>query len=140
MYLGARLCKTRLHNGVWVWVMKPVKYIKETVRNCTVHLAANYGGQFKLIKKAENSFKMGYDPELDTSQVLEPDAASYYLTASVIRWMIELGRIDIITKALILSSHVALLRKGHFNAAVYNMTYVGQRYNSDWCMILHTQK
>ena len=120
--------------------MSTVKYISEAVKNCTVHGATNCGSRFKLSKKAENPFKMSCDPELDTSSELEPDAASYYLTASVIRWMIELGRIDIITKALILSSHVALLRKGHFNAAVYNMTYVGQRYNSDWCMILHTQK
>ena len=31
-------------------------------------------------KKAENPFKMGYDPELDTSSELDPDAASFYLT------------------------------------------------------------
>ena len=43
-------------------------------------------------KKAENSFKMGYDPELDISPKLDPDAASYYLTIiGILRWMIELG-------------------------------------------------
>ena len=31
-------------------------------------------------KKAENPFKMCYDPELDTSQKVDPDAAYYYLT------------------------------------------------------------
>ena len=31
-------------------------------------------------KNAKNPFKMGYDPELDTSQELDPNAASYYLT------------------------------------------------------------
>ena len=30
-------------------------------------------------KKVENPFKMGYDSELDTSPVLSPYAASYYL-------------------------------------------------------------
>ena len=30
-------------------------------------------------KKAENPFKMGYDPELDTSPELDPDAVSYCL-------------------------------------------------------------
>ena len=31
-------------------------------------------------KKAENPFKMGYDPELDTSPELDSDSASYCLT------------------------------------------------------------
>ena len=49
-------------------------------------------------RKAENPFKMGYDPELDTSPELDPDEASYYLTIiGILRWMIQLGRIDIIT-------------------------------------------
>ena len=31
-------------------------------------------------KKEENPFKMGYDPELNTSPELDPDAATYYPT------------------------------------------------------------
>ena len=82
-------------------------------------------------KKAESPFEMGYDPELDTSPELDPDAASYNLTIiGILRWMIELGRIDIITKVSLLSSHVALLREGHLDAAVHVMAYDGQRYNS----------
>ena len=52
MYLGAKLHKTRLHNGLWAWEkMNPIKYVKEAVRN-SVHLASNYGGRFRLPKKA----------------------------------------------------------------------------------------
>ena len=58
-------------------------------------------------KKAENPFKMGYDPELDTITELDPNAALYYITIiSILRWMIELGSINIKTKVLSLSSHV----------------------------------
>ena len=79
-------------------------------------------------KKAKNPFKMGYDPELDISPDLDPDAASYYLTfISILRWIIELERIDIITQVLLLSSHVALPKEGHLEAAVHVMTYVGKR-------------
>ena len=60
MCLGAKLCKIRLHNEVLVWVMSPVKYVQEVVKNCTVHLVANYGGRFRLLKMAENPFKTGY--------------------------------------------------------------------------------
>ena len=54
MYLGTNLCKTRLHNGIWAWAMSPVKHVQEAVRDCTAHLAANFGGRFRLPKKAEN--------------------------------------------------------------------------------------
>ena len=90
MYLGAKLCKTRLHNGVWAWTISPIECAQEGVRNYTLHLAANYSGRFKLPKKAENPFKMGYDPEFDINPELEPDAASYFQTViCILRWMIQ---------------------------------------------------
>ena len=61
--------------------MSPAKYVKEAVRNCIVHLSSNCGGKYRIPKKAEIPFKMGYDPGLDTSPELEPYTASYYLTS-----------------------------------------------------------
>ena len=81
MYLHTKLCKTRVHKGVWTWALSPVKYVQEAGRNNAVHVAENYDGRFRLPKKAENPFMIGYDPELDTSPELNLDAASYYLTA-----------------------------------------------------------
>ena len=52
---------------------------------------------------------MGCDPELDSSPELDLDAESYDQTIiGILRWMIELGRIDMITKVSLLSSHVGL--------------------------------
>ena len=80
-------------------------------------------------KNAENPFKMGSDPELDTSQKLDPDAESYYLTViGILRKMIELGSINIITEVSLLSSHVSLPREGHLEAAINVVAHVGQRY------------
>ena len=74
---------------------------------------------------------MDYDPELDTSPELDPDAVSYYLTIiGILRWMIKLGRIDIITKVSSFSSHVALPKEGHLEAVVYVGAHIGQKYNS----------
>ena len=64
MKLSVKLCKTRLHIGVWTWAISPVKYVQETVRNCTAHLGTNHV-TFKLPKKGENPFKIGYDPKFD---------------------------------------------------------------------------
>ena len=41
IYVGAKLCKSRLHNGVWAWAMSSTKYVQEAVRNCRVHLLVN---------------------------------------------------------------------------------------------------
>ena len=61
IYIGAKLCKTRLKNGVWAWVMNPIKYVQEAVRNCAVQLLSRCGGKFRLPKKADNPFEVGYD-------------------------------------------------------------------------------
>ena len=44
--------------------------------------------------------------------------------------MIELRIIDIITKVSLFSSHIALPREVHLEAAVHVMAHVGQKYNS----------
>ena len=55
---------------------------QQTVSNCKTHQSSIYGGKYKLPKKAENPFKMGYESDLDTSSELDPDAVSYYLTVT----------------------------------------------------------
>ena len=38
--------------------------LNKVVRNLAVNLWANYSGRFRLHTKAENPFKMGYNPEV----------------------------------------------------------------------------
>ena len=84
---------------------------------------------------------MGYDPELDTSSELDPDAVSFYLSIiGILRWMIELGRIDIITKVSLLLFHVTLPSVGHLEAAIMSWPMLVRVTISDWCMNLCTQK
>ena len=67
MNLGAKFHNNRIHNGVWELAMSPVIYAEKAVKTWAVHLPANYGGRFMILKKAENSFEMGYDPKFDNS-------------------------------------------------------------------------
>ena len=90
--------------------------VHEAVRNYAVHLLSNYSGKYRMPKKAENPFKVGFDPELDTSPELDPDAASYLTITSILRWMIKLGRIDIITEVTLLLS---IPRKGYLETAIH---------------------
>ena len=82
---------------------------------------------YRMPKRAENPFGMGHDLSMSVSSEISPDAASYF--QSIIgnfRWMVELGRIDINTGLSLLSSHFALPREGHLEAAVHRMAYIGQ--------------
>ena len=59
--------------------MSPDKHVHKPVRNFMVHLRSNHGDKYRVPKKANNSFKMGYDPEFNTSQELDPDVLTKVL-------------------------------------------------------------
>jgi hypothetical protein len=44
--------------------------------------------------------------------------------------MVELGRIDIVTKVSLLSSHLAYPREGHLETALHIMYYLCQKHNT----------
>jgi hypothetical protein len=46
------------------------------------------------------------------------------------RWMVELGQIDIVTKISMLSSYLACPRKGHLEIALHDMGYLKLKHNS----------
>ena len=110
--------------------MSPSKYVHEAVRNCEMNLAANNSKRYKLHKKVENPFVMRYDPKMDMNTELEPDSASHFQPIIVfLKWIVELGRVDITMKISLLLSHLALLREGQLEAAVHIMAYLRQKYH-----------
>ena len=104
IYLGAKLHLTKLHNGVWVCVMSPMNYVNEAVKHCKVNLRENYSGRVRIFTRSSYPFPIGYDTEMDYSQELSQDTASYIQSIiCILRWMVELVRIDILTKLSLLS-------------------------------------
>ena len=72
--------------------------------------------------------------EDDESPELPSQLASYYQhLISILHWIVELGRVDIITEVSLLASQMAMPRKGHLDAVhlkmrsnaclVFNPTY-----------------
>ena len=113
IYLGAKVKKMELPNGIKAWALSSSKYIQEAVQNCKKYLAHSMNGR-KLTQKALNPFPGDYDPDLDTTDVLNDDQATYFQSQiGILRWMVELGWVDIATEVCLLSSHVALPREGH---------------------------
>ena len=66
------------------------------MRNCQKYLKENLSDEYELISNAHNPFPLGYEPCMDVSLLFSPDEASYFQTIiGVMRWMVELGRINI---------------------------------------------
>jgi hypothetical protein len=118
-YLGAKLKKTVLPNGLDSWGMSSSKYVHSTVHNVQEYMAALPGDQ-KLPKKAYGPFAGGYKPELDKSPELDPIRANFYqLQIGILRWCVELGSIGIITEVSMLSTHLFFPREGHLEAVFH---------------------
>ena len=131
VYLGAKLKKMRLENGVWAWANSPAKYVRECCNNTQTYLNELEGDRWKLPKKAANPFEMGYEPELDETPVLEPSLASWYQSLiGMLRWMVELGRVDIITEVSLMASCMAMPREGHLDMVLHMFAHLRDRYNS----------
>ena len=91
IYLGDKLIKMTMLNGVWCWIMIPSNYSQEAVRNCETHLEEQYGGKYYLVEDAANPFAYHYEPKVDVFELLEPEMESYnqYLIGMMQR-MVEL--------------------------------------------------
>eukprot|EP00957_Ditylum_brightwellii_P032495 2462558-Ditylum_brightwellii.AAC.1 len=64
--------------------------------------------------KAETPERVSYRPELDITPALSSvDSAYYKSLIGMLRWMVELGRIDICSEVSMMSSHLAMSREGH---------------------------
>ena len=88
------------------------------------------GGR-KFSKKVINPFESEYDPLMDSSADLGPILLNYYQTQiGVLRWMVELGRIDIITEVSMLASQLALPREGHLEAVFHIFGYLKGHHNA----------
>jgi hypothetical protein len=128
--LGAKLKKTVLPNGVVAWGMSSSKHVQSAVHNVKEYLAALPGDQM-LVKKASDRFTGGYKPQLDESPELDPTRANFYQSQiGILRWCVELGRIDIITELSMLSTYLCFPREGHLDAVFHVFVYLGLYHNA----------
>jgi hypothetical protein len=76
-YLGVKLKKTVIPNGVISWGMISSKDVQSAVQNVHEYLAA-LSGDNRLSKKAPAPFAGGYKPELDKIPELDPVKANFF--------------------------------------------------------------
>jgi len=123
-YLGANISRRTILDGdgqtrmKQAWTMSAQEYIKRAVEEVERELKLD--NQF-LPKKIETPLSSGYRPELDFTPELSAERTNYYQgLIGILRWIVELGRIDIIVSVSLLSRYLVLPREGHLQKGVPN--------------------
>jgi hypothetical protein len=117
-YLGSSVGKYKFSNGDECWYMGSDQYVKEAIRNVTTWLEQR--GEKPLKSKVSAPFPSNYQAELDTSPLCDDEDTNYYMQQiGVLKWAVELGRIDVAAEVSILSSYMAAPREGHLSAIMH---------------------
>ena len=120
-YLGAVLGQMDI-GGKTGWYLSSEKYVKSAVEN--IKQALQKGGQ-KLPSKCKTPLSSSYQPELDTSPELkESGLQRYQELIGVLRWAVELGRVDILLETSMMSTHLAFPQRGHLEQLYHMFGYL----------------
>ena len=113
IYLGAALGRMQV-DSQWCWTMSAEKNVSASVKNVEEALATK---GLRLPTKCYTPLSVDYKPELDVSAELKGDGMQYYQELiGVLRWAVEIGRVDILLETSLMSAHLALPRVGHLEA------------------------
>lgn len=122
VYLGASLSKMTNGSGTECWTISSEKYVRAAVANVEGKLDKE--GK-RLPSRCQTPFTSGYKPEQDDTPELKADGLHYYQELiGVLRWAVELGRVDILLETSLLSAHLALPRIGHLEQAIHIFGYL----------------
>jgi Fe-S-cluster containining protein len=128
-YLGANISEYHVPgDDKPKWAIGSQEYVKEAVR-----VVKSWLDQRGLMLKTKVSGVLpnGYRPELESSELLGPDDAHFYMQAiGILRWIVELGRIDICGEVSMLSSYSAAPRQGHLEAVLHIFSYLNSHDRS----------
>ena len=119
-YLGANIERRQTKDGRVVWAISRRDYVQNAVKVVKDMLDED-GLTFKTGKLADRPMPKTYRPELDVTRELDHEGSSrYHQLIGMLRWAVELGRVDILLEVSLLSTHLANPREGHLEA-VYNV-------------------
>ena len=78
-----------------------------------------------MLDKPQTPMRTDYRAELDVSPLLTPDQVNYYMSLiGILRWAVELGRLDIYVDVTLLSSYMAQPRVGHMEQVLHIFAYL----------------
>lgn len=127
IYLGAGIEQFNVPNSdVKCWSMESKKYVKSAVETVKTLLEED-GRELKGSNKHKGPLPTNYQPELDTTKECDDEHASRFRQIiGILRWAIELGRIDILIEVAIMSQYQANPREGHLEALYLIVHYLSK--------------
>ena len=133
LYLGTKISQVGLPNGVKAWAWSSSKYIQEAINSLEIHLERR---GYKLKNKASTPIGVGYRPECDMSKLCDEDDARLYLSLiGTLRWMVEIGRVDLTCEVSMMASYSAMPTEGHVYQLFHMFSYLKEHHNS--CMVFY---
>jgi hypothetical protein len=88
-----------------IWSMTSSHYLKDAILNLERHLGAK---GLELQGKPQTPMNRQLQPWLDTSPLLTPEQANYYMSLiGILRWAVESGQLDIYIDVTLLSLFMA---------------------------------
>jgi len=122
-YLGAQVGQMQLPDGRLTWYMSPDKYVKNAID--VVQRLLDEDGNGLQIQGAKTPYPSGYKPELDvTAEVDAAGLSRFRQLIGILRWAVELGRLDIYLETSLLSQYMASPRVGHLEVAYHMFAYL----------------
>jgi hypothetical protein len=133
IYLGGKVRKVDVKDGSSkCWAFSSSQYVQAAVKNVEEYLSKRDDVNWKLPQKAETPLRTSYRPELDVSPELPPTDAAYFMSLiGMLRWIVELGRVDVCLECSMLSSHLALPREGHLYQLFQVYAYLKKHHNTE---------
>ena len=82
-------------------------------------------------KKYNNIFVGDYAPNMDETPDLEQDLSSWYqCLIGIIRWILEIGTVDIITEVSVMASQMVMPRERHSETVLHVFAFLHHNYNT----------
>ena len=115
------------------WSFQSKKYVESSIKN--VEMNATERG-LSLPKRVQGPLSHGYKPELDTSPELDQkDTQWYQEMIGILRWAIELGRVDIQFEVTIMASFTANPREDHLKGVLHIFSYLKYQEPNRWLLM-----
>ena len=127
LYLGGKLSTIDLPNGAKAWAISASKYIQNALKNIEVTLKQH---GLSLRRGTNSPLPENYRPECDVTPTCDTENARLYASLiGILRWLVELGRLDMTCEVSMMSSHTAMPREGHLAHVLYIFSYLKQHHN-----------
>jgi hypothetical protein len=124
-YLGGKLEEKNL-NDTKCWTMTSRDYVKASIDNIEIQLKQKKLPPLRT--KIDTPMSSNYTPETDLSTELNAEDITFFQEMiGMLRWAIELGRVDILLEVSMLSAYQAAPRQGHLDQLLHIFAFLKKK-------------